>query len=95
MIDSKLIDIRNNEKYTKSREIIAGQNNDIDTICKKCPAIGIWHFHDWILIIILQALLEKLPLKYFDDKKRDVKEFDWDFINKLKMIINDEVSNMK
>ena len=93
--DSKLIDIRNNEKYTKSREIIAGQNNDIDTICKKCPAIGIWHFHDWILIIILQALLEKLPLKYFDDKKRDVKEFDWDFINKLKMIINDEVSNMK
>ena len=74
--------------------MIAGNLNDsnIGTICEQCPAKGIWHFHDWILIIILQALLEKLPLKYFDYKKTAIKEFDWDFIEKLKVIINDEVT---
>ena len=92
--EGSLSNIRNNEKYTKSRGLIAGNlnNSNIGTICEQCPAKGIWHFHDWILIIILQALLEKLPFKYFDYKKTDIKEFDWDFIEKLKVIINDEVT---
>ncbi len=87
--NDSLDDIRNNEKYSKSRSLIAGTLTDAktNTICGQCPAKGIWHFHDWILIIIMQSLLEKLPFEYIDEKQIPVEEFDWNFVSKLKVII--------
>ena len=91
--NQSLLEIRNNKTYVNARKFTAGKSNDpsITMICQRCPAPEIMNTSDWTNVAIIRALLQKLPSEYEEVKKTPINNFDWNFVDKLKSIIQNEI----